>query len=44
MCKSFDDIIRHIDLMNDKDADEHQIEIGDPSEIAEQLGTCTFEN
>lgn len=38
VCKSFADILRHIELMNDKEADGHQIGINDTSEIEKELG------
>lgn len=38
VCKSFADILRHIELMNERDADGHQVEIEEPSKIAEELG------
>ncbi len=35
--KSFLDILMHIELADEGDADQHQVEIDDPTEIMEEL-------
>ena len=36
--KNFGDMLVHIETASENDADVHQVEIDDPSEIAEELG------
>ena len=38
MFKNFQDILVHIETASENDADVHQVEIDDPSEIAEEIG------